>query len=440
MDERGKSDGPVVPAKPPNNAAVAAAEVVEGRGPAEGNAASKTRPGRSAGQDVPSALDRVRQVARQDRQVRFTALLHHVTIDRLAVAYRGLNPDAAVGVDEVTWHEYGQDLWENLTDLHGRVHRGSYRARPARRAYIPKSGGRLRPLGIAALEDKIVQHAVAEVLNAVYETDFLRFSYGCRRGSGQHDALDALVVGIERRRVSWVLDADIRDFFSCLDHDRLMELVERRIGDPRVVRLIRKWLKAGVVEDGQWSETEQGVPQGAVISPLLANIYLHYVVDLWAHEWRQRHAQGDVIIVRYVDDFVVGFEHHADAARFQVELRARLGEFGLELAEDKTRLVEFGRLAAVRRRRRGLGRPETFVFLGLVHFCTTTRRGRFRVGRMTDPKRMRAKLHDLKAQIMRRRHLPVPVQGRWLASVLRGYYAYYAVPGNSRALSTFRTW
>jgi group II intron reverse transcriptase/maturase len=364
--------------------------------------------------------------------------LHHVTIERLAAAYRVLNPHAAVGVDEVTWHEYGQDLWENLTDLHERVHRGSYRARPARRAYIPKSGGGLRPLGIAALEDKIVQRAVTQVLNAIYEGDFLRFSYGCREGSGPHHALDALAVGLERREVGWVLDADVRGFFSNLDHDWLIRFVEHRIGDPRVVRLIRKWLKAGVIEDGQWAKTEQGVPQGATISPLLANVYLHYVLDLWAHDWRQRHAAGDMIIVRYVDDFVVGFQHHADATRFLADLRERLGKFGLELAENKTRLVEFGRFAAQRRARRGQGRPETFAFLGFVHFCTTTRNGRFLVGRRTIAKRMAAKLRELKTQIMRRRHLPVPVQGQWLASVLRGYFAYYAVPGNIHAVAAFR--
>jgi RNA-directed DNA polymerase len=437
MNECGKSDSSIEPAKPPNNPACAGAEVVEEKGLAEGNAADKTRPGHSAGQDATSALDRVRQAAVREKGTRFTALLHHVDVERLWAAYRVLNPDAAVGVDEVTWHEYGQDLWANLTDLHERVHRGSYRARPARRAYIPKSDGRLRPLGIAALEDKIVQRAVCQVLNAIYEADFLRFSYGCRQGSGPHDALDALVVGLERRKVSWVLDADIRDFFSDLDHDWLMRFVEHRIGDPRVVRLIRKWLKAGVVEDGQWAKSEQGVPQGATISPLLANIYLHYVLDVWVRDWRRRHARGDVIIVRYVDDFVVGFQHHADATRFWADLRRRLGKFNLELADNKTRLVEFGRFAAQRRARRGQGRPETFAFLGFVHYCTTTRDGRFRVGRRTIAARMAAKLRKLKEELMRRRHQPVPAQGAWLASVLRGYVAYYAVPGNIHAVSAF---
>jgi RNA-directed DNA polymerase len=443
MNEHGKSDSPVVPAKLPNNLVGAGAEVVEGRGLAEGNAADKTRPGRSAGQDASRALDRVRHAARRDRRARFTALLHHVDIGRLEAAYRALNPDAAVGVDEVTWRAYGQDLQRNLADLCGRVHRGSYRARPARRVYIPKSDGGVRPLGIAALEDKIVQRGMVEVLNAVYEVDFLGFSYGFREGRGPHDALDALSAGVTRCKVNWVLDADIRDFFGSLDRDWLEEFVEHRIGDPRVIRLIRKWINAGVVEDGQWSDSGQGTPQGASISPLLGNIYLHYVFDLWAHDWRQRHARGDVVIVRFADDIVVGFQHEAEARRFVADLRERLAKFSLELAENKTRLVEFGRYAAERRRRRGLGRPETFAFLGFVHICATTGTGRFWLRRITIAKRMRSKLGDLKVQIMRRRHLPIPVQGRWLASVLRGYYAYYAVPGNSRAMEAFRdqvTW
>jgi group II intron reverse transcriptase/maturase len=411
---------------------------VEGRGLAEGNAASKTRPGHSAGQGASHALDRVRQAARKDKQARFTALLHHVTQDRLAAAYRALNPYAAVGVDEVTWRAYGQDLEANLQDLHTRVHRGSYRARPTRRVYIPKTDGRLRPLGVAALEDKIVQRAVVEVLNAVYESDFLGFSYGFRQGRGPHDALDALAVGITRKKVNWVLDADIRDFFTSLDQGWLTKFVEHRIADPRVLRLIQKWLNAGVIEDGEWSQTEQGTPQGATVSPLLANVYLHYVFDLWAHQWRQRHARGDVVIVRFADDVVVGFQHERDARRFLAELRARFAKFELELADDKTRLVEFGRYATERRRRRGLGRPETFAFLGFVHLCLTTRDGRFRVGRVTIAKRMRAKLRQLKVDLMRRRHLSIPAQGRWLARVVRGHYAYYAVPGNIEAVVAFR--
>lgn len=439
MHERGKSDSPVVPAKPPNNAARAAAEAVEGRGLAKGNAASNTRPGRGTGPDVPNALDRVRQAARRDKEARFTALLHHVDVDRLAAAYRAINPRAAVGVDEVTWRDYGQDLEVNLQDLHTRVQRGSYRAKPSRRAYIPKTDGRLRPLGIAALEDKIVQRAVVEVLNGIYEEDFLGFSYGFRSGRGQHDALDALAVGITRKKVNWVLDADIRDFFGQLDRGWLTKFVEHRIADKRVLRLIQKWLNAGVIEDGEWSDQGQGTPQGASVSPLLGNVYLHHVFDLWAHQWRQRHAHGDVVIVRFADDVVVGFEHHRDAQQFLADLRERFAKFGLELADDKTRLVEFGRYAASNRRRRGLGRPETFAFLGFVHICATARNGRFLLKRVTIAKRLRAKLKQLNVELKRRRHLPIPEQGQWLASVVRGHLAYYAVPTNSDAVQAFRT-
>ncbi len=439
MHERGKSDSPVVPASPPNNAAHAGAEAGEGRGLAEGNAASKTRPGRRAGVNAPSALDRVRRVAEKDREARFTALLHHVDLDRLRAAYWALNPKAATGVDGVTWRAYGQNLEANLQDLHGRVHGGSYRPRPSRRAYIAKADGRLRPLGIAALEDKILQRAVVEVLGAIYETDFLGFSYGFRPGRSPHDALDALAVGIKRKRVNWVLDADIRDFFTSLDQSWLERFLEHRIADRRMLRLIRKWLKAGVIEDGIWSESVEGTPQGASASPLLANVYLHYVFDLWAERWRRRKARGDVIIVRFADDYIVGFEHERDAQRFLADLRGRFAKFGLELAAEKTRLIEFGRFAPERRRARGLGKPETLAFLGFTHTCAKDRSGRFALKRITDSKRMRAKLRQVKQELARRRHQPIPEQGRWLASVVRGHCAYYAVPSNSRAVKAFRT-
>lgn len=438
MNGHGKSDSPAVPAKPPNNAGRPAAEAVEGRGLPEGNADRPTRPAHSGGQGVPHGLERVRQAARRDSTTRFTALLHHVDVDRLRAAYRAINPRAAVGVDEVTWRDYGKDLEVNLWDLHGRVHRGSYRAKPSRRAYIPKTDGRLRPLGIAALEDKIVQRAVVEVLNAIYETDFVGFSYGFRPGRGPHDALDALSVGLTRKKVNWVLDADIRSFFTEIDREWMLRFLEHRIGDERVLRLIRKWLNAGIIEDGDWSDEGKGTPQGASLSPLLANVYLHYVFDLWAMAWRNQHANGDMIVVRFADDVVVGFQHERDARRFQGDLRQRLAKFGLELAEDKTRLIEFGRFAADNRRRRGLGKPETFTFLGFVHICSTTRNGRFLLRRHTIAKRMRGKLRELKLAIKRRMHLPIPVQAAWLASVVRGYYAYYAVPTNSRAMSRFR--
>ena len=438
MHDRGKSDDPVVPAKLPNNAQGEAAEVVEGSGSAEGNAASETRSGPSAGLSALSDLDRVRRVARKDKDARFTALLHHVDVDRLRAAYWAIRPKAAPGVDGVTWTEYGQDLEANLRDLHARVHGGSYRARPSRRVFIPKADGRLRPLGVAALEDKILQRAVVEVLNAIYEADFLGFSYGFRPGRSPHDALDALAAGITRKKVNWVLDTDFREFFTSLDHRWLERFLEHRIADKRILRLIQKWMAAGVIEDGAWTESLEGVPQGASASPLLANVYLHYVFDLWAHRWRIRHARGDVVIVRFADDAVVGFEYRQDAERFWADLRERLAKFSLELNADKTRLIRFGRFAAQQRKERGLGKPETFQFLGFTHICGRTKAGRFKLTRITDKKRMRTKLSKVKAELIRRRHLPIPDQGRWLASVLRGHCNYYAVPDNSKAINAFR--
>ena len=405
---------------------------------AEGNTASSTRSGRSAGSGVPSGLDRVREVARRDKDARFTALLHHVDLDRLWAAYVAINPKAAPGADQVTWDAYGQDLRENLEDLLRRVHSGAYRASPSRRVYIPKPDGRQRPLGIATLEDKILQRAVAEVLNSVYEEDFLGFSYGFRPGRGPHDALDALAVGITERKVNWRLDADVSDFFSRLDHSWMERFLEHRIADKRVLRLIRKWMTAGVIEDGNWSETVEGSPQGASVSPLLANVYLHYVFDLWADWWRRRYAHGDVIIVRFADDFVVGFQHLGDAKRFLSDLLERFAKFSLELHPDKTRLIEFGRFAAKNRQGRGLAKPETFDFLGFTDVCGKTRDGRFWLRRITIKKRMRAKLKQVKAELRRRRHWPIPEQGRWLASVLRGHFNYYAVPGNIDLITAFR--
>jgi RNA-directed DNA polymerase len=439
MHDRGKSDSPVVPAKPPNNAAQAVAEAVEERGLPEGNATSKTRPGRRAGQGAPSALGRVRRIAQKDKDARFTALLHHVDVDRLRAAYGALRPKAAPGVDGVTWHDYGQDLEANLRDLHARVQRGSYRAKPVRRAYIPKRDGRLRPLGVAALEDKILQRAVVEVLNGIYEVDFVGFSYGFRPGSSPHDALDALAAGILNKRVNFVLDADIRDYFTSLDQSWLLKFLEHRIADSRILRLIQKWLAAGVIENGNWSESVEGTAQGASASPLLANVYLHYVLDLWAHQWRRRQARGDVVIVRFADDYIAGFEHRDDAERFLRDLRERFAKFALGLHPEKTRLIEFGRFAAQSRKARGLGKPETFQFLGFTHICAKTRKGRFTLKRVTSKKRMRAKLREVKTELMRRRHLPIPEQGAWLGSVVRGHLAYYAVPGNSVAIGAFRT-
>jgi RNA-directed DNA polymerase len=436
MNGHQKSDRFVVPANLPNKAA--AAEAGEERERAKGNAGGETRPGRSAGQGVSSELDRVRQVAQRDKEARFTALLHHVTVHRLLLAFDDLKKDAAPGVDGVTWRDYEQDLMENLRDLHERVQSGRYRASPSRRVYIPKADGRQRPLGIATLEDKIVQRAVVEVLNAVYETDFRGFSYGFRPGRKPHDALDALAAGIYHKKVNWVLDADIRDFFGQLDRAWLDRFLRHRIADDRILRLVSKWLAAGVIEDGTWAETDLGAPQGASASPLLANVYLHYVLDLWADWWRKHHAHGDVIIVRWADDFIVGFEHRMDAEKFLAGLRERLAKFGLELHPDKTRLIEFGRFAATSRARRGLGKPETFDFLGLTHICAKSKNGRFWLKRITISKRMRAKLKTVKDQLRQRMHEPIPEQGRWLAAVVRGHMNYYAVPGNLQAVAAFR--
>src|SRR6266487_4993141 len=436
MNGHGQSDGSVVPAIPPNKAA--AAEAGEERGLAKGNTAGETRPGRSAGSGVSSELGRVREVAQRDKDARFTALLHHVSLSRLRWAYWAVNPKAAPGADGVTWAAYGQDLEANLQDLHQRVQQGRYRASPSRRAYIPKADGRQRPLGIASLEDKIVQRAVVEVLNAVYEVDFLGFSYGFRPGRSPHDALDALAVGIETRKVNWILDADIRGFYDVIDHGWMRKFVEHRIADKRVLRLIQKWLNAGVIEDRAWSASEEGAPQGATVSPLLANVYLHYVFDLWAQQWRRRHARGDVLVVRYADDVVLGFQHRSDAERFQRDLAQRLAKFRLGLNAEKTRLIRCGRFAVRQCRERGLGRPETFEFLGFTHYCATTKDGRFLLLRKTISKRMAAKLREVRTLLMRRRHWPLEAQGRWLASVVRGHLAYYAVPGNIHQVVAFR--
>ena len=438
MNDSEKSDERVVPTKSPNEAGMPVEEVAEGRRSAKGNTEEQNAPRTQRRVGAPSALDRVREAARKDRKRQFTALLHHVTIDRLRDAYLALKRKAAAGVDGVTWSEYGQDLEANLLDLHGRAHRGAHRAKPSRRVYIPKPDGRQRPLGIAALEDKILQRAVVEVLNAIYEVDFLGFSYGFRPGRSQHHALDALATAIRNKRVNWVLDADIRGFFDAIDHGWMVKFVEHRIADKRIVRLIQKWLAAGVLENGKWSATEEGTPQGATISPLLANVYLHYVLDLWVQQWRKRVARGEVIVVRYADDFVMGFQHEADAVRFRTDLQQRLERFGLEVNPDKTRLMRFGRYAEEQRRKLGEGKPDTFDFLGFTHICGKSRTGNFLLVRHTMKRRMRAKLKLIREDLLRRRHLPVPVQGRRIEAVVRGYFAYHAVPTNVGRLGCFR--
>jgi RNA-directed DNA polymerase len=440
MNNDGESHCGILPTKQPNKSEKSPAEAVEGRPKTKENTQQpnlRRTPSRESGQ---SGMERVRAAARKDRKLRFNALLHHVSIDLLRDSYFSLKKQAAPGVDGMTWEEYGRDLEVRLADLHGRIHRGAYRAQPSRRVWIPKADGRQRPLGVAALEDKIVQYAVGTVLNQIGEEDFLGFSYGFRPGHSQHDALDALWVGIVRKKVNWILDLDIRSFFDRLQHSWLVQFVEHRIGDRRVVSLIQKWLKAGVMEQGQWNETKEGSPQGAVISPVLANLYLHYVLDLWVDAWRKKRACGDVIIVRYADDAVLGFERREDAEQFLEQLRERLTKFGLELHPEKTRLIEFGRFAARRRKRGGEGKPETFSFLGFTHICGTNyRTGKFTVHRKTIGKRMAAKLKDIRVQLRKRMHARVPGTAKWLQQVVSGYFQYHAIPGNLARLKAFRS-
>jgi group II intron reverse transcriptase/maturase len=441
MHGHGKSDRSVVPEKPANKAGGApqAAEQVEGRDLAKGNSSQQNKGRTQCREPLPSELERVRQAAIRDKKLRFTALWHHVyDVDRLRKVYNAMKRNAAAGVDGETWEHYGERLEENLQELSARLKRGAYRAKPVRRVYIPKADGRQRPLGVPALEDKIVQGATVEVLNAIYETDFLGFSYGFRPGRSQHNALDALTVGILRKKVSWVLDGDIRGFFDAVSHEWTEKFVEHRIADQRVVQHIKKWLKAGVLEDGKRMRTEEGTPQGGSISPLLANIYLHYAFDLWAHMWRRKHARGDVIIVRYADDICAGFQYRSDAERFRMELEERFGKFQLELHPEKTRVIEFGRFAAENRKKRGQGKPETFDFLGFTHICGKKRNGKFAVLRQTKRKRMRAKLREVKQKLRMSMHEPIPKVGAWLQAVVQGHMQYFAVPRNYVAVSIFR--
>jgi RNA-directed DNA polymerase len=436
----GKSDSPVVPEKSPNKAGPPAAEGMEGRGLAKGNLPQQNASRTPSRKDASSALERVRQAAGKDKKLRFTALLHHIyNLETLRKAYFRLKKEAAPGVDGETWRHYGETLEENLQDLSERLKRGAYRAKPVRRVYIPKADGRQRPLGVTALEDKIAQRAMVEVLNAIYETDFLGFSYGFRPKRSQHQALDALYTGLLTRKVSWVLDLDIRSFFDKISHEWLVKFVEHRIADRRVVRLIQKWLNAGVLEDGKRIRMEEGTPQGGSASPLLANVYLHYVFDLWVQAWRRKQAHGDVIIVRFADDIVVGFQEKSDAKQFWAELTERMRKFDLELHPEKTRLLEFGPFAVKNRKQRGEGKPETFNFLGFTHICERKRsNGRFTVLRQTIRKRLQAKLNEVKAELRRRMHHPVPEVGQWLRSVVDGHNRYYGVPMNDPALHLFR--
>jgi RNA-directed DNA polymerase len=438
MNDLEKSDSAIVAMKSPNKAGGPVAEAMERRAGTKGNARQQSTL-RTQGRDrVIQELDRVRQAARQRKKERFTALLHHINTDMLRMAFYALKRKAAPGVDGVTWQDYETDLEPRLADLHRRVHGGAYRPQPSRRTYIPKTDGRERALAIAALEDKIVQGATVMVLNAIYEGDFVGFSYGFRPGRGPHDGLDALAVAITTRKVNWILDADVQNFFGSVNQDWLVQFLEHRIGDKRIIRLIRKWLKAGILEDGVVTVDDRGTGQGSVISPLLANAYLHYTFDLWAERWRRQEAHGDMIIVRYADDLVVGFEHEDDARRFLDAMRERFEAFALTLHPDKTRLIEFGRRAAANRKGRGLGKPETFMFLGFTHICGKSRRGNFLLERKTRRDRLRRKLQDIKEELRRRMHQPIHAQRAWLRQVVTGHFAYYAVPTNGRTLSAFR--
>ena len=438
IDGYGQSDGGIVPEKFPNNPK--GAEGMEGRPPVEGNVQEHPSPRtQSRTEGMQLVLARIREAVRRDKEVKLTALYHHVyNIDHLRSAYCELKRKAAPGADGVTWQHYGQELEVKLQDLSERLARGAYRATPVRRVYVPKADGRLRGLGIPALEDKIVESVTAQILSVIWEEEFLGFSYGFRPKRSPHNALDALTVGIERKRVSWVLDADIRAYFDTISHEWLVKFIEHRIGDRRILDLIQKWLRAGVLEEGSWTPSEEGTPQGNLISPVLANIYLHYAFDQWAHQWRKRNARGDMIIVRFADDFVVCFEHRAEAERFKEELTERLKKFNLGLQGEKTRLIEFGRYATVARERRGEGKPETFNYLGFTHICGKNRKGKFCVLRQTMKKRMRTKLKALNIEMKRRRHKPIPEQGKWLRSVLLGHYRYYGVPRNGPAMEAFR--
>jgi len=437
-DDRESHSG-IVPMKRLNAGRGGPKETVEGR-PLTKENAEEPNPCRTQSRESgPNGLDRVREAAKGDKQLRFTALLHHVNIELLHSSYNDLKRKAAAGVDGVTWQSYGEGLEERLADLHGRIHSGAYQAKPSRRVWIPKGDGRERPLGIAALEDKIVQAAVVQVLNQIWEEDFLDFSYGFRPGRSQHDALDALYVGITSKKVNYVLDLDIRSFFDKIGHDHMEKFVRHRIGDERVVRLILKWLRAGVMEDGKWFETKEGTPQGAVVSPVLANLYLHHVLDLWVNAWRRKVARGDVIVVRYADDAVLGFQHREEAEKFLEDLQERVRKFGLELHPEKTRLIEFGRYAAERRGKRGEGKPETFKFLGFTHICGKNHRtGYFMILRKTIGKRMAGKLKEIRQKLRMRMHDSPKDTLKWLQAVVRGYFQYHAIPRNEERLKGFR--
>jgi RNA-directed DNA polymerase len=441
MNGHGESYGSTVPRKPSNkgNGAPSPAEKVEGKDPIKGKSEARNSDRTQRREELQNKWTRIWQKAKGNKGEKFTALWHHVyDVNRLREAYFGLKHNSAAGVDGETWEEYGEKLEENLVDLSERLKRGAYRAKPVKRVFIPKADGKLRPIGIPTLEDKIAQRSTTEILNAIYEADFKGFSYGFRPKRNQHRALDALSVAIQHRKVNWILDADIRGFFDTIDHEWLMKFIEHRITDKRVVRHIKKWLNAGVLQEGKLIQVEEGTPQGGSVSPCLANVYLHYVFDLWANAWRRQKARGEVAIVRFADDIVVGFQHEREAKQFLEEMRERFRKFNLELHSEKTRLIEFGRFAARDRERQGKGKPETFTFLGFTHICGKTRKsGSFIILRQTARKKVKAKLSQLYQKMKEQRHDPIPKMGSWLRPVLRGHYQYYGVPMNSAATTNF---
>jgi group II intron reverse transcriptase/maturase len=436
-----ESDALVVPQKSPNSR-VTPEETMEGRGAANGKLAQRNAFRAQDRQDAPTPLERVGERAARNRGERFGNLLSHIKLPLLREAYEKLRPNkkAAAGVDGQTWSEYGENLDAHLLDLQERVHRGSYHPPPVRRVHIPKGDGHTRALGVPSTEDKVLQQAVRMLLEPIYErSEFLGFSYGFRPGRSQHDALEALRMAIVGRRTNWVLDADIQQFFDTIDHGWMQKFLEHRIADRRLVRLLMKWLHAGVLEDGRLYEVKAGTPQGGIISPLLANIYLTYALDQWVHQWRGRHAHGAVYIVRYADDLVMGFEQEEDAHAMRQAMAERLARFGLTLHPDKTRVIRFGRFAQSDCAEDGLRKPETFDFLGFTHICARRRgRGKFILLRQTSRKKRRAKLQAIREEIRRSKHKPPAEQHRWLRLVLLGHYNYYGVPGNTRAMGSFR--
>jgi RNA-directed DNA polymerase len=433
-----ESDALVV-AKKPGNTRVTPVDLVEQRGAANGKIRPTKRMPDSAPGLCAQLVERIGQRAKERKGERFTNLLSHIKAPLLKKAYERLRKDAATGIDQETWAMFGEQLDERLLDLEDRVQRGSYHPQPVRRVYIPKADGKQRPLGIPAVEDKVVQQAGRMLMEPIYEQgEFEGFSYGFRPGRSQHKALDALAVAIDRKKVNWVLDADIRAFFDTIDHAWMRKFIEHRIGDQRFVRLLMKWLHAGVMEDDELREVKEGTPQGGIISPLLSNVFLHYALDLWACQWRKRHARGEVYIVRYADDFVMGFEFESDARAMRAALAARLASFCLELHPEKTRVIRFGRLARRDCRQDGRTKPETFDFLGFTHICGTSRGGGFQLRRRTARKKREAKLATLQVELKARRHHRVVEQYRWLSAVIRGHVQYYGVPTNLPALKTFR--